>query len=136
MKIEFFCPMKPPTKTHQHKKLAVSKKGKPIIYTPQETKAVQAKLSAHVGRHAPDEPLAGALRVTQKWIWTGKVTLPTPRSKKPDCDNISKILLDVMTSAHFWKDDAQVSSLTVEKWQVPPDQPTGIWISVETYDRD
>lgn len=40
--------------------------------------------------------------------------LPT---KKPDCDNISKIICDGIThSAMIWHDDSQVCELEVHKW--------------------
>lgn len=36
-------------------------------------------------------------------------------TKKPDCDNIAKIICDALNGIAF-KDDAQVSQLYVEKW--------------------
>lgn len=37
---------------------------------------------------------------------------------KPDCDNVSKIILDALNGVAF-KDDSQVVGLWVEKWYVP-----------------
>lgn len=34
----------------------------------------------------------------------------------PDCDNLVKLLLDVLTELHFWRDDAQVTALEVRKY--------------------
>jgi len=34
----------------------------------------------------------------------------------PDCDNLVKLLLDVLTELHFWRDDAQIAVLEVEKF--------------------
>ena len=40
-----------------------------------------------------------------------------PHTVKPDADNLVKSLLDSMTRAGVWVDDAQVYSLTVQKWR-------------------
>lgn len=37
-------------------------------------------------------------------------------SKKPDVDNLAKLILDRMTACGFWVDDSQVAQLVVEKW--------------------
>lgn len=34
---------------------------------------------------------------------------------KPDCDNVAKLYLDIMTMAHVWLDDAQCFNLSVSK---------------------
>ena len=39
------------------------------------------------------------------------------RPKKPDVDNLAKTVLDALTTAHLWEDDAQVVRLVAEKWQ-------------------
>lgn len=40
-----------------------------------------------------------------------------PKTTRPDCDNMVKLLLDVMTALRFWNDDAQVTSLTlIKRW--------------------
>lgn len=50
------------------------------------------------------------------------------RITKPDTDNLQKMLKDVMTDLHFWKDDAQVASEICEKfWAERP----GIYIRIE-----
>jgi Holliday junction resolvase RusA-like endonuclease len=50
------------------------------------------------------------------------------RTSKPDTDNLVKMLKDVMTDLHFWKDDAQVASEVIEKYWA--DIP-GIYVKVE-----
>lgn len=42
---EFFMPMKPPTATHQEKKVTIVN-GKPVFYEPDDLKAARAKLTA------------------------------------------------------------------------------------------
>lgn len=39
-----------------------------------------------------------------------------PKTSKPDCDNMVKLLLDVMTDIHIWNDDSQVAHLEVSKF--------------------
>ena len=50
-------------------------------------------------------------------------------TSKPDTDNLVKLLKDVMTELHFWKDDAQVASEVIEKYWA--DLP-GIYVKVES----
>ncbi len=66
-----------------------------------------------------------------------KVVLPRPgkhqngeyKTSKPDTDNLVKLLKDVMTELHFWKDDAQVASEITEKfWSIF----LGFYVKVES----
>lgn len=119
MQTEFFMPMVPPTKTHQEKKVRVVN-GKPVLYEPAELKAARAKLEAHLAKHIPEKKYTGAIRVMVKWLF------PIPegskhydgewKTTKPDLDNASKLLMDVMTHLSFWSDDCLVASLVVEKF--------------------
>lgn len=131
MTIEFFVPMaKPPTVTHQEKKIGV-RNGKPYTYEPEELKAARAKLEAHIGKRAPNYPLTGAVRLVVKWCFpiSGKHRNGEYKTSKPDTDNLQKLLKDVMTDVGYWKDDAQVASEIVEKfWAAIP----GIFIRVES----
>lgn len=56
---EFFMPMKPPTATHQEKKVTIVN-GKPVFYEPDDLKAARAKLTAHLGQHVPEKIYGGA----------------------------------------------------------------------------
>lgn len=40
-----------------------------------------------------------------------------PHTERPDADNLVKSILDAMTRACVWVDDAQVFSLRVDKWR-------------------
>lgn len=44
-----------------------------------------------------------------------KSDAPLMHTKKPDCDNIAKAVLDALTDAGAWTDDAQVVLLNVAK---------------------
>ena len=122
--------MKPPTKTHQQKKVKVLN-GKPVLYEPPELLAVRQKLKAHLGQHRPAEPFTGAVRLTTWWCFpvTGNHRNGEYRTSKPDTDNLVKMLKDVMTDIRFWKDDAQVASEVIEKYWA--DIP-GIYVKVES----
>lgn len=130
MVIEFFMPMIPPTCTHQEKKAHVVN-GKPVFYEPAELKAAREKLRVHLGRHVPEEPLAGPIRLTTWWCFPtkGRHRDGEYRTSRPDTDNLVKLLKDVMTELHFWNDDAQVASEVTEKYWA--DIP-GIYVKVES----
>jgi len=49
-------------------------------------------------------------------------------TKKPDCDNIGKIVCDALNGA-AWDDDAQVVDMRVEKWYTSGDERLEVWIS-------
>lgn len=127
-KLEFFLPMEPPKTTHQMKKATV-KNGRIRFYEPPALADAREKLLAHLGAHRPQYPLDGTLRLTTRWLFTGRVISPRYRQKKPDTDNLVKLLKDCMTALHFWNDDSQVASELIEKFDVP-DKP-GIYVRVE-----
>lgn len=126
--IEFFMPMIPPTCTHQEKQVRVAN-GKPVFYEPPSVKTARQKLTAHLSKHRPDEPITNGCRLFCKWYWpTGKRHKQGYRTTKPDTDNIQKLLKDCMTAAGFWKDDALVAEEMAGKyWGDPP----GIYIRIE-----
>lgn len=128
MEIQFFMPMRPPTCTHQEKRVRVVC-GKPVLYDPPAVQAARSKLTAHLARHAPEAPMIGGVRLMVKWLFPkGKHKDGAYRTTKPDTDNLQKLLKDCMTEVGFWKDDAQVCSEIIEKfWAEIP----GIWIRVE-----
>jgi len=130
MVTDFFMAIIPPTKTHQEKQVRVVN-GKPVFYEPQELKVVREKLRAHLGRHVPEEKFTGPVRLTTWWCFpvTGNHCNGEYKISRPDTDNMVKMLKDVMTELHFWKDDAQVASEVIEKyWAELP----GIYVKVES----
>ena len=50
---------------------------------------------------------------------------------RPDVDNNAKVILDALTEAHLWHDDAQVVSLTIEKAYAERGDDAGIEFSIE-----
>lgn len=134
MKLEFFVPMIPPTVTHQEKKVHVVN-GKPVFYEPQELKEARAKLMAHLAQHVPEKMYTDGVRLVVKWCFpiTGKHHDGEYKATKPDTDNLQKMLKDVMTALHYWKDDALVASEIIEKfWAERP----GIYIAIQRLEGD
>lgn len=129
MRTEFFIRMIPPTTTHQQKKAHVVD-GKPVYYEPPELKAARSKLEANLAGHAPVKPYDTAVRLLVKWCFpvSGKHRDGEYKISKPDTDNLQKLLKDVMTTLHYWKDDALVASEITEKfWAAIP----GIYVCIE-----
>ena len=126
---EFFASMIPPTVTHQEKQVAVWK-GKPRFYDPPQLKEARAKLKAYLAPYRPDVPYEDGVRLIVRWCFplTGIHNDGEYRVTKPDTDNLQKMLKDVMTDLHFWRDDALVCSELVEKfWAKHP----GIYVRIE-----
>lgn len=128
MTIQFFIPCKPPTKTHQMKKIRVVK-GKPIFYEPQEVLTIRQKFTAMLKGYAPATPIIGPVRLFTKWCYPrGTHDNGEWKTTKPDTDNMIKLFKDCMTATGYWKDDAQVCSELTEKfWSEIP----GIFVHVE-----
>lgn len=127
--MQFFMAMKPPTVTHQEKKIT-RRGGKTVVYEPPELKEARAKLMANLASFAPEVPYSCGVRLTVKWLFplTGKHSDGEYKLTKPDTDNLNKLLKDCMTELRFWKDDALVASEIIEKFygEIP-----GIFIRVE-----
>lgn len=124
--MQFFLNIEPPRTTHQMKAVRVVK-GKPQFYEPTKLKEARRDLHEALHPHRPGEPLDGAVRLIVKWCWKGKVN-GAYKVTRPDVDNSTKLLMDVMTKLGYWHDDSQVASLVVEKFWA--DQQ-GIFICIE-----
>ena len=67
---------------------------------------------------APPAPLSGPviLRVDFVFPASREHKAGTPKTTRPDTDNMVKLLKDCLTHAGFWEDDAQVFDETVIKY--------------------
>lgn len=128
--MEFFIPMEPPTTTFQAKQINWKKK---VVYDSQEIKNIKQKFESYLYKFKPEKPLEGAIEFSTVWIYKSKTKETKPKTTKPDLDNMNKLLQDAMTKLQFWKDDSQITRLTIEKWwgEVP-----GIWIRIEGTEDD
>lgn len=74
-------------------------------------------------QHKPPAPMRGALRVdvTYEFPWRAgdsqkkRRNGPAWKDTKPDLDNLTKQVLDVLQSAGFYQNDAQIAVLKVSK---------------------
>ncbi|WP_423817041.1 RusA family crossover junction endodeoxyribonuclease, partial [Ruminococcus callidus] len=64
----FFLPMLPPTSTHQQVGHTIDKQGRHRFYQRGNGEA-EAKLTAHLMKHSPEQPYSGAVRVVVKWCY-------------------------------------------------------------------
>ena len=111
-----FLPGAPITTTHQMKQVNWKTRS---FYEPPKVKQARAKLTAQLSPYRPAEPTQGAVNLTVEWFFPTKDKRKDgmPKTTRPDCDNMVKLLLDVMTALRFWNDDAQVTSLTlIKRW--------------------
>lgn len=128
----FFLPMLPPTSTHQQVGHTIDKQGRHRFYQRGNGEA-EAKLTAHLMKHIPEQPYSGAIRVVVKWCYPRKAKHQNgePYTNKPDVDNLCKALFDIMTRLHYWNDDKQIYSAVVEKfWADVP----GVFVKIEEAD--
>lgn len=126
---EFFMAMKPPTVTHQQKRIS-HVNGKLVMWEEDDLKDARAKLTAYLSKHVPKEKYKTGVRLLTKWCFPvcGKHKNGEYRTSRPDTDNLQKLLKDVMTDVGYWTDDALVASEIVEKfWADIP----GIYIKIE-----
>ena len=132
MTIEFFEPMRIPSATHQEKQVAV-RRGKPHFYEPQNVRDARAKYMAYLGKHAPKEPIDGAIHFMVAFEYHDpripKIKgLCKWKDTKPDTDNMVKLVKDCMTRLGYWHDDEQVCDEIVKKFWHGFDE--GIYIKV------
>ena len=66
---------------------------------------------------APEHPIEGPVMVRMNFGYfiKDKKKKGKPKTSRPDCDNLVKLVLDCMTSLGYWNDDSQIVSLTVGK---------------------
>lgn len=127
--LEFFEPMRLPTKTHNELMPVRRGAGLGIIKTPALLDA-EAAWEAHLGAHVPDEPFDGAVSVKMTLLYglpDGREQFE-PKTTKPDVDNVEKTVYDVMARLGFFTDDAHVAtSLTTKAWG----EPQGVYVRIE-----
>lgn len=105
------------------------------VYKASAQVAHEQTLAACLVPHRPDQPLAGPLRLqveayfplpkSKPKAWKSRALHGLERPGKPDADNLAKHLCDVMGQLGFFGDDAQVASLTVDKYYTPG---PGCWL--------
>ena len=133
MLIEFDINCIPPKHTAQGSSTILKnfKTGKFFIGKKNNSNATRAKneLIALIAPYTPEKPLEGPLRLSVIWAYPWRASEPKKNrllgyrmcDTKPDCDNLTKQLADILTRLGFWYDDAQVAELRFTKmWREKP----------------
>lgn len=104
------------------------------VFDAGTAEAWKSAIAAVAVQHRPDVPFLGAVAVRLSFRFarprshyrTGKHAdqlrgnAPTHHTGKPDCDNLAKSVLDCLTQiGGFWRDDSQVSYLSIRKTHGP-----------------
>ena len=118
-------PIMPPRTTAQQKGVRVVQ-GRPQFYTKQKVARGAATWMAALAPYRPKTPLEGPIRVSAVFIYPYLTSTPQkarggllPKATKSDVENTFKQLGDVLTSLQFFRDDAQIVVLHLEKWHGP-----------------
>lgn len=114
--IKFIIPGDPPRVTAQQKRMVV-KNGQPRFYPSDAMKAAQNFYLNGAWPFKPPRPITGAvsLFITFAFSTKDKKLWHKPKTTRPDCSNMVKILEDILTGVGFWNDDAQISHLVITK---------------------
>lgn len=122
----FHLDCEPPKSTHQSNvRIFKGRNEKRYIGKSKIGKTAEASrlLARLLAPHAPSEPMTGPISLSVRWVYSYRVAEPQrnrgldiPCDKRPDCDNLAKGLLDIMTSCGFWIDDGQISELCFGKY--------------------
>ena len=54
-----------------------------------------------------------------------------PCPKRPDAENLAKATIDALTETGFWRDDAQITRLVLEKWYAARGESPCIEVAIE-----
>ena len=126
-KIKFHVSIDPPKSTHQGSARAMinRKTGKPFIGKPKGSAGKQASklLTLLFKGHRPKQPLEGPLKLDVLWCykWRKRETKKNIAQGMmlcdtvPDCDNIAKMVQDVLEDLGFYKNDGQIAWLSFKK---------------------
>lgn len=133
--IAFHLPIVPPKATSQTKRL-VMVNGKPKFFPKKEHQIAENDLTLLCAPHRPTAPLVGPVALRVDFVFPWRASEPkrrlalgrAPNHVRPDCDNLVKLLCDVLTRLHFYGDDGQIADLHVTKaWG----DKIGIYVAVE-----
>ena len=137
--VDCFIECNPPKSTAQASSRILKRNdGSQFIGRMANSKGAEVKsgLVSLLHPHRPTMPIEGALKLTVRWVYPWRKSERKAFraagfrfcDKRPDGDNIAKLLLDTMGLCGFWIDDGQVADLRIVKlWG---DRP-GIGIRIE-----
>lgn len=128
--INVSIPIEPPTTTFQAKKIN-TKTGK--IYSSAAARDARQSYHAWLSKHVPDKPMSGPLSLTMTFKFSPPKSIAKRmgqilydyKDTKPDCDNLTKLVMDVMQDLGYFNNDSQVAVLNVRK----------VWLSPRTIEK-
>ena len=127
MQISFTIPCNPPKSTHQASQAVLKNKktGKHFIGKMQNSKGkkVRGSLMQMFAAYRPKSMFEGPVELRVVWAYAWKKSEPKKNKEKgykycdtrPDCDNLLKLVKDVLTDLAYWHDDSQVARLVFTK---------------------
>ena len=133
--LKFFLNFEPdiPTKTHQQGlRAGITRANKPYLYKDAGYVRVEQEFKEKLYSFRPEKPLKGPLMLETVWIFNHGNEELSPRTLKPDTDNLVKLLKDQMTACKFWKDDAQVFQEKISKYDTYQHSKHGVYVCVKT----
>lgn len=147
--ISFFVSGEP--KAQPRPRARAIRKGKKVITMMYQPKgpdtAWKETVEAEASKHVPAEPLTGAVHVdvtffltrplshfrTGKYAHILKESAPKYPAKKPDRDNLLKLVEDALTNAGMWNDDCQTcDGMLRKRWA--GNQRAGVDIHIRLMD--
>lgn len=124
--LAFVIPAMPPHRTAQAGRGVFVRNGRVHFFKKSAQAREERNVVALVLEALPDgfRPFEGALEVRLRLVWPYRRTekrrvvasgVEVWHDVRPDLDNLSKGILDALTTARVWKDDGQVARLVLEK---------------------
>ena len=126
MTIEFTIPGASKT-TAQHKGVMV-RNGRVMFFKKKEICAEERRLGLECQRYRPEWKFENGVAAEITFVFpftkaeekkhklrSNDPSFTTPKLTRPDVDNCSKTIIDVLTKCGFWSDDSQICTLLLSK---------------------
>lgn len=122
--LEFFHPCELPRTTHQSgNTIFKTRNGRYFVGQNKVGKQLSEQLNAILWPYRPSSELIGPLSIEILYVRPYLKSMskqeksqdPLCNTKRPDCDNIAKGILDAMQACHYYIDDAQIYKLSISK---------------------
>lgn len=140
--VQFFVPGKPIGK--QRPKFNNKTKN---TYTPKETRDYENLVrQCYIAKYADKQPIPAKIPLKVSIIANYPITQSMPKkqvkiienggaftvrpTKKPDADNISKIILDALNGLAYY-DDNQVVTLRIDKCYAKDESQVGVYVKID-----
>lgn len=85
-------------------------------------KAARAAWQAFFERHRPEKPLEGAIAVCAALFYHAAVKRVTPKTTRPDLDNLAKVIGDALMAAGIVAEDSTIYHWDIYKFNTPTEE--------------